>query len=67
MTLKDELQQEGYELRPPDGSTFIDRNVAYEATCEKCGHHGLAYEGWRKDGIYRALAICPECGHVHEF
>ena len=59
-----------YTPGPPRRSgsgVSIDMEIANEATCSYCGHQGCGYRGYHRPGIYRAFAVCPECGHAEEF
>lgn len=48
-------------------ATEIDEQVAAGATCTACGHAGLVYRGYRREGSYLAFCICPSCDHCEEF
>jgi hypothetical protein len=69
--MRDELGADGYVVRrAPDRHVhLLDADVAKKSKCDQCGHRGLDYEPWtRLTGRgYRALAICPDCGHAAEF
>ncbi len=45
----------------------IDRNVAAESTCGRCGHRGLRYRGHYEDGQYVAETVCPCCRAAEAF
>ena len=62
--VEQEMQYEGYEF---GGLNQIDIQVCAESNCEECGHKGLKYAGFKKDGSYRAFAVCPECDEASEF
>lgn len=52
----------------PNGLTAgVDAEVAAEADCEVCGHHGLSFRGYGRPGAWRGFAICGQCGHCEEF
>jgi hypothetical protein len=75
----EEMAEAGF-LPAPAGYDKIDAEVCQEGECYNCGHTGLLYrpfllrrelrplyETRRLPDIYRALAVCPECGHTSEF
>lgn len=62
--IENQMLSEGYE---PGGYNQIDIDVCHASTCEECGRKGLKYAGFKKDGSYRAFAICPQCDEAFEF
>lgn len=56
---------------PPEHLTVdaleIDREACAEATCQRCGHKGLAYVAEHLGRRYRCWAICPQCRATEEF
>jgi len=62
---------DGYVDGPPPRmhpeNLAIDQRVCREADCDNCGHHGLRYRAYHRQGSYLAFAICPACFHCAEF
>jgi len=62
------LEDEGYTWGAPSyDAQEIDKQVANNAKCEKCGYNGLCYRPFHKPDSYRAFILCPDCGHIDEF
>lgn len=59
-----QMNEEGYEF---GALNTIDIQVCTDTSCSECGHKGLKYAGFKKDGSYRAFAICPKCDEAIEF
>jgi hypothetical protein len=80
-TLKtDELSIPGHYpgmSRPPPGEAeswgigySIDMGVCARATCEGCGHQGMAHRTFvasERSHSHRGFAVCPMCDHWEEF
>lgn len=62
--LEAQMTYEGYRL---GGLNQIDIEVCAESSCTNCGHEGLKYAGFEKDGSYRAFSVCPKCDEAEEF
>jgi len=65
---------EGYRPEPPPSASWlgganIDADVCGKVACASCGHQGLNYAPYFRPEprSYRALAVCPRCGHTVEF
>ncbi len=75
MSKKIELKPETGLAQDYDASGFqpwynqIDAEVASESTCECCGHKGLNFRGFQKNGTKVAVAICRnhDCRNEFEF
>lgn len=70
-----DLRAEGYVPGAPSAVVAAeDAGVCAHQACRRCGRPGLDYRPFvhpreRRRGVggYRALAVCPECGHAEEF
>lgn len=56
-------QYSGYE----NWYNAIDDEVARDSTCEKCGHFGLEFHGFKLRDCRFAVADCPQCHNQFEF
>jgi hypothetical protein len=69
--LENELRQQGFEPGTPQClrrlARDIDARVCENAECDLCGRQGLVYRPFHRGDSYRALAVCPDCGHAVEF
>jgi hypothetical protein len=69
--LQAQMEAEGYLFGPPTSlpafALAIDRSVAREASCDRCGGSRLICIPFHKGSSYRCLAACPECFEAFEF
>lgn len=69
-SLTEYMLAEGYEYFVPRTEreqrvVFIDQQVASQSRCAVCGKH-THYEGFKKDGSYRAFVECNVCEYYEE-
>jgi hypothetical protein len=43
-----------------------DDHIVRDEPCPDCGMR-MTYEGYCKDVVYRAFAVCHQCGRIDEF
>ena len=60
--IESELELDGYE----SFYNAIDDEVTQEYPCSECGSE-MRYIGMKKEGSYRAISHCENCGNELEF
>lgn len=70
MSLAEEMFADGYRYYVPiteaqQRALFVDQQIANTMKCIKCESH-THYEGFSKNGHYRAFAECNVCGNWEE-
>jgi hypothetical protein len=49
------------------GGASIDRVLAGQLHCGRCGNIGNELRAFQRDGSYRAIVICKSCKYVSDF
>ena len=48
-------------------ASATDARICARSRCAACGHRGLDYRPFTREGSYRAFMACPSCGAAQEF